>query len=282
MTPFLRTRFLRQFLLAFAITLPAAGQALELEGDPVQGGLMFGRTAPGSAVSLDGQDVMVSAEGRFVIGFGRDEKGPQTLQVVAPDGTRHERTFAIESRDYRIERVDGLPPRTVTPDPADAERIKREIALVSDARKRLDDRTDYAEGFSWPAGGRISGVYGSQRVLNGEPRRPHYGLDIAAPTGTAVRAPAAGVVTLAHADMFYSGGTIILDHGQGLSSTFMHLSKVLVASGERVEPGALIGEIGATGRASGPHLDWRMNWRDRRVDPQLLLQGEPPGLPAAE
>jgi len=275
-------RVIRSWLALLALTLPAWVQALELRGEAVQGGLMFGTVAPGSAVTLDEREVMVSPEGRFVIGFGRDEQGPKTLAVTAPGGERQERTFGIKPRDYRIEQVDGLPQRTVTPDPADAERIRQEIVLVSTARKRLDERTDYATGFAWPAAGRISGFYGSQRVLNGEPRRPHYGLDIAAPTGTPVRAPAAGVVTLAHPDMFYSGGTIILDHGQGLSSSFLHLSEVLVEVGQRVEQGQTIAKIGATGRASGPHLDWRMNWLDRRVDPQLLMQGEPPALPVAE
>jgi len=270
------------WLAVLALALPATSGALELRGEPVQGGLMFGDVEPGSRVTLDDRDVMVSPEGRFVIGFGRDEKGPKTLTVVDPKGSAQERTFGIEPRDYRIEEVDGLPQRTVTPDPADAERIKQEIALVAAARKRADERTDYEAGFRWPASGRISGVYGSQRVLNGKPRRPHYGLDIAAPTGTPVHAPAAGVVTLAHPDMFYSGGTIILDHGQGLSSSFLHLSEVLVEVGEQVEQGAVIAKIGATGRASGPHLDWRMNWLDRRVDPQLLMEGEPPALPAAE
>ena len=147
--------------------------------------------------------------------------------------------------------------------------------MVSSARSRREPVTGYANGFTWPAHGRISGVYGSQRVLNGEPRRPHFGLDIAAPTGSPVYAPADGVITLAHSDMYYSGGTLILDHGQGLSSTFLHLSKILVETGTPIKQGDLIAEIGSTGRASGPHLDWRMNWLNRRVDPQLLMNGSP-------
>ena len=143
--------------------------------------------------------------------------------------------------------------------------------MVSTARQHRDKQAYYASGFAWPAKGRISGVYGSQRVLNGEPRRPHYGLDIAAPTGSPVYAPADGLITMTHPDMFYSGGTIILDHGQGLSSTFLHLSEILVEAGVFVKQGDLIGRIGSTGRASGPHLDWRMNWLDRRVNPQPLL-----------
>ena len=143
--------------------------------------------------------------------------------------------------------------------------------MVATARQYRDQQAFYTAGFSWPAQGRISGVYGSQRVLNGHPRNPHFGLDIAAPVGTDVRAPADGLVTLTHPDMLLSGGTIILDHGQGLSSAFLHLSEILVEAGTFVKQGDLIARIGATGRANGPHLDWRMNWLDRRVNPQLLL-----------
>ena len=232
---------------------------------------MFGSCAPGCQVTLDGKDILVSPEGRFVIGFDRDETGERRLEVTGHDGSAQARTLAVATREYDIERVDGLPPQTVTPDPEALERIRQEAAMVASARARRDARADYGAGFAWPASGRISGVYGSQRILNGEPRRPHYGLDIAAPTGTPVRAPADGVITLAYGDMYFSGGTIVLDHGQGLSSSFLHLSRVLVEAGATVRQGDLIGEIGATGRASGPHLDWRMNWLDRRVDPQLLL-----------
>ncbi len=250
-------------------------QALELHGECIQGGLIFGLTQPGNQIFLDDTEVMVSREGKFLIGFGRDETGERLLRVKGGPGFDELVTLTIAPREYNIEIVDGLPPRTVTPDPAAAKRIAEEAAMVSSARSRRDARTDYAAGFAWPARGRISGVYGSQRILNGEPRRPHFGLDIAAPAGSPVYAPATGIVTLNHPDMYFSGGTLILDHGQGLSSTFLHLSKILVEAGTTVHQGDLIAEIGATGRASGPHLDWRMNWLNRRVDPQLLLQGTP-------
>jgi len=258
-------------LLATSLYLTSA-QAVELNGEAVQGGLIFGQAAPGEQVFLDDQAVMVAENGEFVIGFGRDETGERVLSILGPEGESERLILAVAPREYDIERVDGLPPKTVTPDPEAAERIAQEGAMVANARSRRDERTDYDSGFTWPAQGRISGVYGSQRVLNGEPRRPHFGLDIAAPTGSPVYAPADGIVTLAHPDMYYSGGTLILDHGQGLSSTFLHLSKILVEAGTFVEQGELIAEVGATGRASGPHLDWRMNWLDRRVDPQLLLR----------
>jgi murein DD-endopeptidase MepM/ murein hydrolase activator NlpD len=270
-------RWLIHFGLALAASISHGGAyALELEGEAVQGGLIFGTVSPGSAVLLNGAEVMVSPRGEFVIGFGRDETGSSRLVVRDAAGQEESRTLKVAPREYRIERVDGLPPRTVTPDPEALERIRAEAAMVSTARARRDQRADYRQGFAWPASGRISGVYGSQRILNGEPRRPHYGLDIAAPTGSPVYAPAAGVVTLAHPDMYFSGGTLVLDHGHGLSSSFLHLSRILVEAGTTVAQGELIAEIGATGRASGPHLDWRMNWLDRRVDPERLLEGRPP------
>ncbi len=252
-----------------------SAQALELTGEPIQGGLIFGVTQPGNQIFLDDIEVMVSTEGRFLIGFGRDETGERLLRVKGDPGFDELVPLSIAPRQYQLEKVDGLPPKSVTPDPAAAKRIAEEATMVSSARSRRDARTDYAPGFTWPAQGRISGVYGSQRILNGKPRRPHFGLDIAAPAGSPVYAPAAGIVTLNHPAMYFSGGTLILDHGQGLSSTFLHLSKILVEAGTTVRQGDLIAEIGSTGRASGPHLDWRMNWLDRRVDPQLLLNGRP-------
>jgi murein DD-endopeptidase MepM/ murein hydrolase activator NlpD len=253
--------------------LVAAGavQALELRGAPIQGSIILGKAAPGSEVRLDDRRLPVSDRGDFVFAFGRDETGTVTLTVTPPDGEPTRRELAIAPRDYDIERVDGLPPATVTPPPEVLERIRREGRMVAQARTRRDARADYAAGFVWPAQGRLSGFYGSQRILNGEPRRPHYGVDVAAPTGTPVVAPAPGIVTLAEADLYYSGGTIILDHGHGLSSSFLHLSEVTVEPGQAVRQGDLIGRIGATGRATGPHLDWRMNWLDKRVDPQGLV-----------
>ncbi len=262
-----------------ALFLAAPVHAFELEGSPVQGGLMFGKTTPGASITLDSTQVQVSGEGHFVIGFGRDETGTRLLRVIVENGSEETRKLDITARKYAIEYVDGLPPQTVTPDPEDAERIREEGRMVLNARARRGERADYIDGFAWPAQGRISGVYGSQRVLNGELRRPHFGLDVAAPTGTAVLAPADGIITLTHPDMYFSGGTIILDHGHGLSSTFLHLSEILVEAGTTVKQGYEIGRIGATGRASAPHLDWRMNWMDRRVDPRPLvpeMAGETP------
>jgi murein DD-endopeptidase MepM/ murein hydrolase activator NlpD len=261
-----------RFLLALALLfICGAIHAVELTGEAVQGGLLFGQAEPGSSVSLDGAEVAISPAGQFVIGFGRDEVGERELRVTSPGGEIFQSSYDVKKSQYDIERVDGLPPSTVTPDPEATARIREEARMVATARQHRDIEAYYAVGFIWPAKGRISGVYGSQRVLNGNPRNPHYGLDIAAPEGTDVFAPADGLVTLTHPGMLLSGGTIILDHGQGLSSTFLHLSEILVEAGTFVNQGDLIARIGSTGRASGPHLDWRMNWLDRRVNPQLLM-----------
>ena len=253
----------------------AFAQTRELHGPLVQGGVVIGRAPPGADLRLDGRRVRVAADGSFVIGFDRDAPPVQRLAV---DGEVRE--LAIARREYAIQRVTGIAQKIMSPSAADLERIRREQALVGTARARDDERTDFVHGFEWPITGPISGVYGSQRFYNGEPSRPHYGVDVAAPAGALVRAPAPGVVTLAEPDLFYSGGTVIIDHGHRLSSSFLHLSAVLVELGQRVERGDPVARVGATGRATGPHLDWRMNWRDAKVDPQLLA-GPMPVAPAA-
>ena len=262
-------------LLALTMLLPLRLAALEIEGEAVQGGLIFGQAPAGSEVTLDGQNLMVSPEGRFLFGFGRDDTGSVTLSVRHPDGSRESLELSIAASHYNIERIDGLPPSTVTPPPEVLERIRDDTRQVVAARAQRDERTDWAGGFIWPTTGRLSGFYGSQRVLNGEPRRPHYGIDIAAPEGTVVLAPAPGVITLAHPDMYYSGGTMVLDHGQGLSSSFLHLSEMLVEPGTVVAQGDPIARVGSTGRSTGPHLDWRMNWLNKRVNPQPLVGAMP-------
>ena len=263
--------------LLAALTLPpwtaasAAEPGVHLEGPRVQGGLVRGRVPPDSTVTFQGERVRVSKEGWFLFGFGRDAPPKAVLAVVFPDGRRQRYGLAVKARKYRIQRIDGLPPSKVTPSKKDLARIRKEVALVKRARTVDDGRTDFLGGFRWPVKGIISGVYGSQRILNGEPRRPHYGIDIAAPKGTKVVAPAAGVVTLVHPDMYFSGGTMIVDHGHGLSSAFLHLSRILVKKGQRVKQGQPIAEVGSTGRSTGPHLDWRINLFGRRLDAALLV-----------
>ena len=249
----------------------AAETGIRLDGPRVQGGLLRGRVPPGSTVEYEGDAVRVSADGWFLVGFGRDAPPEAELVVVRPDGRRERKALKVERREYDVQRIDGLPPSKVTPSEEDLARIREEVRIVKQARTIDDSRTDFLSGFQWPVNGRISGVYGSQRILNGEPRRPHFGIDIAAPRGTKVVAPTDGVVTLVHPDMYFSGGTMIIDHGHGLSSAFLHLSRILVDKGERVAQGQVIAEVGSTGRSTGPHLDWRINLFDRRLDPSLLV-----------
>ncbi|MCU7799159.1 MAG: M23 family metallopeptidase [gamma proteobacterium symbiont of Lucinoma myriamae] len=265
-------------LCCFSLNLSASEAVISitdkisLKGQFVQGGIVIGKTVPGSQVTFDKQAIRVSPEGNFIIGFSRDEPIRVNLSIAAPDGEKISKDIKIEKRNYKIQRIDGLPKAKVSPrKPEVLARIRKESAQAAQARKRDDERSDYLETFIWPAIGPISGVYGSQRILNGQARRPHFGVDVAAPAGSNVVAPASGVITLAHQDMFFSGGTIILDHGHGLSSTFLHLSELLINKGDIVKQGDLIARVGATGRVTGAHLDWRMNIFKRRVDPQLLV-----------
>ncbi|OUS06415.1 peptidase [Gammaproteobacteria bacterium 54_18_T64] len=246
--------------------------ALEFQGVWQQGAMLVGHTEPGNTVVFQERTVSLTSQGYFVIGLSRDVKGPVVVQVGnGKDSQQY--TYPVVQREYKVQRVDGVPQRTVTPPSAEVlERIRREGRLVRRARADNDQREDFLQGFIKPLEGPITGVYGSQRVYNGVPKNPHYGLDIARPTGTVVIAPAAGIVKLVHADMYYSGGTLVLDHGHGLSSSFIHLSGVLVEEGQRVAAGDAIAKVGASGRATGPHLDWRVNWFSVRLDPALVLE----------
>jgi murein DD-endopeptidase MepM/ murein hydrolase activator NlpD len=264
------------FLISYAVM---AGQSMANEpppglswaGDFSQGGMVIGVTQPGVTLKLGGRDVPVAKDGRFVFGFRRDEAATLPLTVTHRDGQSEAIQIAVAPRTYDIQRIDGLPPAQVTPPPAVLERIKRENAQIAAVRLRNTPRQDFLQGWIWPAKGPVSGVYGSQRILNGEPRTPHYGLDIAAPTGSPVVAPAAGEVVLAEKDIYFTGGTILIDHGMGINSAYSHLQTLTVKVGQRVRQGEQIGTVGATGRATGPHLDWRVNWFDVRLDPQRLL-----------
>ncbi len=279
----MRNRFLIRFNLIFRTRLLIASallllspllsaELISLRGEPAPGALMIGQSIPGARVWLDDKPLRVSDSGYFLFGFGRDESGERLLRIEA-NGRQLEKLLTLTSRQWNIQRVDGVPARTVTPPEEELERIRAEAALVRKARETDSDLEFFQRDFVWPASGRISGVYGSQRVYNGKPGNPHLGVDIAAPTGSPVIAPAAGVVTLVHNDMFYSGGTLVIDHGFGLSSTFIHLHKVLVKEGQEIKQGDLIAEIGASGRATGPHLDWRINWYQERLDPQWFMRG---------
>lgn len=268
-------------LLWLAAASPARAEPVQLKGEPIQGGLIVGQAPAGSKAALDGRALRVDADGRFLFGFARDQKPEATLVVTLPDGVRETRRLEVARRDYQIQRIDGLPPSQVTPSPEELERIKREVAKVRAAKATDSAVPWFAETFAWPAQGIISGVYGSQRILNGEPRAPHYGVDVAAPTGTPVLAPISARVVLAEPDLFFTGGTIILDHGHGLTTTYAHLSAVEVTLGQEVRQGQQIGRIGATGRVTGPHLHWGMDWFDRPLDPARMVGPMPaPAKPA--
>lgn len=239
-----------------------------------QGALVLGKVAPDSEVRYADRILRVTPYGTVVFGVGRDEKGPLTIRVRDGDGRLSSIVVEVTAREWPIERVDGVPPKTVDPPPAIAERIRREQARVAAARTRDDARADFANAFVRPVEGRISGRFGNQRVYNGTVGPAHSGMDIAAPSGTLVKAPAAGIITFAEADLYLTGGTLLIDHGHGVSSNFLHLSRIDVAVGDRVEQAQVVGAVGASGRASGPHLHWGMNWFDVRLDPQLVIARE--------
>lgn len=243
---------------------------LALDGQWQQGGLVIGRAPSGTQIWLNDQQLRVAASGEFVFGFNRDESESVLLRWQQGE-ERGQGALTVARRRYDIQRVNGVANKYVNPDPKVAARIKEDNRKVTAARSRDDARLDFLPGFIWPAQGRVSGVYGSQRIFNGEPRNPHFGLDIAAAEGAPVMAPAAGLVTLAEPDLYFSGGTLIVDHGHGISSTFIHLSAIEVKPGQRVTQGQRIARVGSTGRSTAPHLDWRVNWFQVRLDPALLL-----------
>lgn len=264
--------------LVLAVTLVASGGATAADADAVfpreasQGALVLGKVPADSAVRYAGRTLRVTAWGSVVFGIGRDEKGPLRVDIEHADGQHATVAIEVVSRDWPIERVDGVPPKTVDPPPAIAERIRREQARVAAVRERDDARTEFTQVFVRPVDGRISGRFGNQRIYNGKAGSAHSGMDIAAPTGTVVIAPAGGIVSFADRDLYLTGGTLVIDHGHGVSSNFLHLSRIDVAVGDRVDQGQAVAAVGATGRASGPHLHWGMNWFDVRVDPQLVLE----------
>ena len=262
-------------LVCLAATLKLQASPMVLQGSLQQGSLLLGTVEKGSRPFYRDRALPVTASGQFLLGLGRDAPASIELRVVDSEGLQTVQKYEVAKRDYRIQRVNGVPSKTVDPPAADLARIRNDLALVASARREITSKEDFLDGFQLPLDGPITGVYGSQRVYNGVPKSPHYGVDYAALTGTQVLSPAAGIVRLAHRDLFYSGGTLIVDHGHGLSSSFLHLSDVLVAEGTRVSRGQPIAKVGATGRATGPHLDWRMNWHNERIDPQLVLETLP-------
>ncbi|WP_421792547.1 M23 family metallopeptidase [Hyphobacterium sp.] len=262
---------------------PMASEATEQSrfsciGDYIEGAAIICRAEPGSVASLGDQSATADEEGWLVLGLNRDSETEMEFSIRFPDGVVQSSTHEITQREYNIQRIEGVPPQTVNPPEEVWALIREQSRMKAAAYTSRWDGNGFAEGFIQPAEGVITGVYGSQRFYNGEPRRPHYGLDFANEAGTPVYAPASGVVVLAHADMYYEGGLIFIDHGQGFTSAFLHLGSVDVEVGDIVAQGDQIGEIGAGGRATGAHLDWRIKWRNRYIDPALVLELDPASL----
>ena len=260
------------FIGALLAGFPARAETV-LTGALEQGSLVVGRTEPGATVALDGKKLPVAPDGVFAMGFDRDHGREAKLVVTLPGGKIETRALTIAPRAWQIQRIEKVAPALVTPPPEALARIKREVAMKAAAKPNDTPQEWFSSRFIWPAKGVISGVFGSQRFYNGIPKNPHYGVDVAAPTGTPIVAPADGVVRLAEPDMYFEGGLVFLDHGQGVISIMMHMSRIDVKAGQRVHQGDPIGAVGQTGRATGPHLHWAMAWRDAHIDPSLLVPG---------
>ena len=244
--------------------------AVEFKGKFIQGHYIVGVTDPSSKIIIDKKNVKVSEDGYFVFGIDRDRKFDLTITKI--NNEKKEKIIKkVLKRKYNIQRIDGLEESKVTPPESVYKRIKKENNKIGEARAINSDLPFFKNQFIMPVEGIISGVYGSQRILNGKPRWPHYGIDIAAKKGTMIKSSGSGVVTMAEDDLYYTGGTIIMDHGHGISTIYSHLETVLVSVGDKINKGDLIGTVGSTGRSTGPHLDFRVNWFQTRLDPMSIL-----------
>ena len=255
-------------LLCLVATAALAGN-LTLDGTLTQGALIRGFAGPGGRVTLDGKPVPVAPDGHFIFGFGRDAPTHANLDVTFHDGSHLHRTLAIALRQYDVRRINNLPPAEVTPPPETLARIKQEAATIDRAFARQSDSVAFETPLEWPVTGIITGVYGSQTFLNGQARQPHLGVDITAAAGTPIKAAAGGTITLAESGLYFTGGTVIIDHGYGLSTLYIHLQNIAVRAGDRVTQGQIIGALGTTGRATGPNLHWGLVWNEVRLDPAL-------------
>jgi len=262
-------------LLASLLMLQPLAAQEQLTEQFFQGALIVGKTSPTNKVSLNGKAIKVSSTGDYALGFSRDEKNNSELVIISPNGVIEKRILKPLKREYNIQKVEGIAKKIMNPNKKANIRAGEDNKKISAARKVDSDLTAFAQGFIAPIEGTITGVYGSQRYYNGVPKRPHYGLDYAGKKGDPVKAPANGTVLMYVPDMFYSGGTMIIDHGHGVSSTFLHLSNSYVKVGDKVTKGQLVAAVGSSGRATGPHLDWRINWFNVRLDPALVLKLKP-------
>jgi murein DD-endopeptidase MepM/ murein hydrolase activator NlpD len=260
----------RFFLVLFIFTTSQVN-AIEFQGKFIQGHFILGKTNPDAKVLVGKKEVKVSKDGFFVFGIDRDRK----FDLIFTKIENNKKTKIIKKvlkRKYNIQRIDGLAESKVTPPESVYKRIKKENNAIGEARAINSDLLFFKEKFIMPVEGIISGVYGSQRILNGKPRWPHYGIDIAAKLGTMIKSSATGIVTMAEDDLYYTGGTIIMDHGHGISTIYSHLENVLVSVGDQINQEDVIGTVGSTGRSTGPHLDFRINWFQTRLDPMSVLK----------
>ncbi|MGL1959104.1 MAG: M23 family metallopeptidase [Colwellia sp.] len=254
------------------LTSFSAASAIQLSGEIKQGGLIIGKTQANNTVTLNNQILPVSAHGDYVFAFSRDDKKKYTLIVTSPSGEVEQKFFTPTKRDYKISRVEGISKKIMNPNKKANVRAKKDRKAMVKVRKISSTLTDFSQGFIAPRKARITGVYGSQRFYNGVAGNPHFGVDYAGAIGSPVKAPAGGKILLWVPDMFYSGGTLVIDHGHGITSNFLHLSASLVKAGDIVKQGQVIAKVGNSGRVTGPHLDWRMNWHKVRFDPQLAMK----------
>lgn len=246
--------------------------AIKLSGEIKQGGLVIGKTEPNSVVTLNEQILPVSKNGDYVFAFSRDDDKQYELIVTSPDGQIEQKTLTPTKREYKISRLEGISKKIMNPNKKAIARAAKDRADIGKVRKISSELTYFSQGFIAPRESRITGIYGSQRYYNGVPKTPHFGVDYAGKIGAPVKAPASGKILLWVPDMFYSGGTLVIDHGHGITSNFLHLSDSLVKEGDVVEQGQIIAKVGNSGRVTGPHLDWRMNWHNVRFDPQLAMK----------
>ncbi len=256
------------FLIIFFTTIQV--NAIEFKGKFLQGHYIIGITDPSTKIVIDKKSIKVSKDGYFVFGIDRDRKFDLTITKIK-DGKKEKIIKKVLKRKYNIQRIDGLEESKVTPPESVYKRIKQENNKIGKARAINSDLSFFKNQFIMPVDGIISGVYGSQRILNGKPKWPHYGIDIAAKKGTLIQSSGSGIVTMAEDDLYYTGGTIIMDHGHGISTIYSHLETVMVSVGDKINKGDIIGTVGSTGRSTGPHLDFRVNWFQTRLDPMSIL-----------
>ena len=263
-------KIINKLILILIIFTSTHLNAVEFKGKFLQGHYIIGLTDPSAQIVVDKKKVKVSKDGYFVFGIDRDRKFDLTITKIL-NGKKEKIIKKVLKRKYNIQRIDGLEESKVTPPESVYKRIKEENNKIGKARSINSDLPFFKNQFIMPVKGIISGVYGSQRILNGKPRWPHYGIDIAAKKGTMIKSSGSGIVTMAEDDLYYTGGTIIMDHGHGISTIYSHLETVLVSVNDKINKGDIIGTVGSTGRSTGPHLDFRVNWFQTRLDPMSVI-----------